>query len=451
MRIVRWGLFVMLACTPVAFALQQPDECTIDHIYSAGWMQFGRVENSTDISHYNYNRNWIFQEGALIGLKASFGSRLSAGGGMGVASLYPALCDNQSGEMHQILVPFITEAQITYSQGDYHDLLFQATAGFFPYNYNPDCRNLGSYLFRGSVYPGYLYSSFDANEMVGLATLTGLKLSTTILKDFRQDLIFSIETALKPYYDISVGYVADLKVKKAFDFSAGVNFYHLISLNENLTTPGKKASQSSDTLDPYNNNYYYVGPGSDTAIYTNRGTKLMGRFSFEPLKLFDQHTPDVNKPKGNNIKIYAEAAIIGIENYRYAYDDIARRIPIMIGLTVPTWRILDLLTFETEYYRCPYRNDPHKNLNNPLPSALPRPNGYYDYRVDTTTVHFSPDDDDVKWSVYAFRDFGNHIRLTGQIANDHMRMGGSGFYPSSEEALSSLKDWYWMLKCMYLF
>jgi hypothetical protein len=449
MRALVQALLLAAVFATIAFA-GQPDEAAIDHIYSAGWMQFGRVEHATDISHYDYNRNWIFQEGALVGFKASFGPRLTAGGGAGVASLFPALCSNQSGEMHQIVVPFITEAQIGYSQGDDHDFSFQTTAGFFPYNYDPDSRNLGAYLFRGSVYPGFLYSGFDANEMVGLATVSGLKLTTTIRKDFRQDLVFSIETALKPYFDVSIGYVADLKITKAFDVSAGVNFYHLISLNEKLTTPGKNASQSSDTGDPYNNNYYYVGPGNDTVVYTNRGTKLMGRLSFEPLKAFESNTPEIDGPN-DRLKIYAEAAIIGLENYQYAYDDLSQRIPVMIGVTVPTFRILDLLAFEIEYYKCPYRNDPYKNLNTPLPSPLPRPNGYYDYRVDTTTVHFNPNDDDVKWSVYASRDFGNHIRLTGQIANDHMRMGGSGFYPSSEEAFTSLKDWYWMLKCMYLF
>jgi hypothetical protein len=46
-----------------------------------------------------------------------------------------------------------------------------------------------------------------------------------------------------------------------------------------------------------------------------------------------------------------------------------------------------------------------------------------------------------------------HLRLAGQVANDHYRNYGTGAtsYPTWAEALTTPKDWYWMCKLAYFF
>jgi len=50
------------------------------------------------------------------------------------------------------------------------------SAGIFPFKYNPDVRNLGEYLFRGPVSPGFLITAFDFQY----ATLSGFNLNSSI-------------------------------------------------------------------------------------------------------------------------------------------------------------------------------------------------------------------------------------------------------------------------------
>jgi hypothetical protein len=61
--------------------------------------------------------------------------------------------------------------------------------------------------------------------------------------------------------------------------------------------------------------------------------------------------------------------------------------------------------------------------------------------------------DDWKWSVYASKAIFGHLRLSGQVANDHLRLFGPpdiGFM-SYAETLSSPSDLYFMLKSTYFF
>jgi hypothetical protein len=64
-------------------------------------------------------------------------------------------------------------------------------------------------------------------------------------------------------------------------------------------------------------------------------------------------------------------------------------------------------------------------------------------------------DDDWKWSVYASRKIGNHIKLSAQFANDHMLktsyVPGMPTSAKYTEICSTNKDWYWMTRAMFYF
>jgi hypothetical protein len=233
---------------------------------------------------------------------------------------------------------------------------------------------------------------------------------------------------------------------------------------------------------PYEYQYIEVQANGDTVFYTHQGIKLMGMFSLDLKNMFG-----VESMGANDLKLYGEAAVLGVKNYGSVYDNIKERIPWTLGFNVPTWGLLDFFSVEVEWYGARYRNDLGKlgnynslgsGLNPSVPSdlaSIPSPipvsylnnerinpeDGKYASGSDSLSVKGTALDvenltqDNWKWSVYLEKDILNHVRFIGQAANDHFRprptaaqlkeVGGNA------EAFSSLKDWYWMFRVGYYF
>jgi hypothetical protein len=141
-----------------------------------------------------------------------------------------------------------------------------------------------------------------------------------------------------------------------------------------------------------------------------------------------------------DLVFYGEAAVLGLKDYRKYYADIKRRIPVMIGFNIPAFGLLDKFAFEAEYYASKNMLDYGKAETSY--SWVPRT----DPNADNAR-------DDLKWSLYFSKVVQGHIRISGQVANDHLRMFGPpdiGF-TSYAETLTTPKDWYWMLKSTYFF
>ena len=112
----------------------------------------------------------------------------------------------------------------------------------------------------------------------------------------------------------------------------------------------------------------------------------------------------------------------------------------MVGLNLPGFGYLDKLSLEVEYFANRNYNDYGKA--EAQGSWVPRSVPNVDLRRD-----------DVKWSLYASKLLVGHIKLSGQIANDHLRTYGApdlGFLTYAE-ALTTPKDWYWVTKIAYFF
>jgi hypothetical protein len=102
-----------------------------------------------------------------------------------------------------------------YSFGDPQNPFLQIEAGYFPYKYNPDVRNLGEYLFRSFCYPASLLNTFDRPY----ADLLGLRIGNAIPLSggsFHHDLLFTSETKYYPLKDFSLSYVADYSIAGDF-------------------------------------------------------------------------------------------------------------------------------------------------------------------------------------------------------------------------------------------
>jgi hypothetical protein len=151
--------------------------------------------------------------------------------------------------------------------------------------------------------------------------------------------------------------------------------------------------------------------------------------------------------------LYTEAALLGVKGYAKYYDNALRRVPVMFGANLPAFGWLDDLALEVEYYANRNMADFQKALENN--SWVPRPIRHNEIKDDSArTVRIEKTDtrgDDWKWSLYASKVVAGHLKISGQVANDHLRTGGFYLRRSQSEVLSDTWDWYWMFKVAYYF
>jgi len=277
---------------------------------------------------------------------------------------------------------------------------FMLEGGILKFRYNPDARNLGEYLILSGAYPGFVFSGREwANNV-------GLHLRTTLGPHLTHDVLALVELENIPFNDISLVYIASYSPARALTLGAGVSFHRLIPFNPDLTTPPPENA------------------GGEQIEFTHRGVKLMGRMSFDVKPLLG--SPGLFGPE--DLKIYAEAAVLGVKDYPVYYDNIRERIPVMVGLNVPAFNILDYIAVEGEWYGSPHLN------TTPLRH----------YRA----IPIEPDigdRDDLKWSVSIKRAIDEHIAVYGRVANDHLRTEDASGGVSERELMMAPENWYWSI------
>jgi hypothetical protein len=405
------------------------------------WVEYGRIVQSTDSIQSNgttiidLNGSPLQSLGAQVTLTADLADNLEGGFGFGAYRVTNSIGTNVNGNQPKFDAisfyrSFITQARMTYFQGEKNAPWLSFTLGDFSYNYNPDVKNLGLYLLRGPVYPGILMGGFqDFSADSTKANELGIKVHHS-WGNFSHDLILLNEKDLPPTFDWSLAYVAKYTAFNALVIGGGVNFYRLIPYNSALETVRNPE------------------PAGDTVAYSNQGTKLTAMFSVD----FKSWFPISGAP--NDLKLYGEAAVLGVKNYGSYYNDIARRIPVMGGFNFPTFGLLDYFSLEVEYYASPYRNDLANigNLNavadwtdedRPKPSPVP-------------VVYADSLRDNLKWSVFLEKTVQKHVTFIAQVANDHFRprpiaTGDIKAAGGTAEAFTTPKDWYFMLRMGYFF
>jgi hypothetical protein len=357
---------------------------------------------------------------------------------------------------------YVHRADAEYFFGKSDDFNGELDIGYFPYKYNPDVRNLGEYMFRSGTYPGWLITNFDWST----ARLAGIKFSSDLFKIWHNDFLATSETAMFPYYDVSLSWLSSIKpFGKVLDIGAGVDLARVFPVNDFYTTP-----KTTINLKQIKNTPVAVAdtvngvPGTridttaDSSYYTYSGTKLMGRLVFD----FKGLLPDnVARIFGENDgRLYSEVCVLGLENQGVNdsahgivayYDKLWQRIPIMFGFNVPTFKILDVLSLEAEYYRSPYPDDFGNQLRWSSPTeGCPVPAvGIGDYLVNQTDVY---NRNFWKWSVYASKTFNKHFMLIVQAARDHSRTSTSyPLYADGEECFVKPNQWYWAVKAVSVF
>lgn len=353
---------------------------------------------------------------------------------------------------------YLREARGIFTLGDPEQFAFQINAGKWHYKYNPQVRNLGEYLFRGSSYPPWYETKFDDPTSPLLGFMLSTKLNTRIFKP-QLDIMLTSETAKYPMQDWSLSSVASFKL---FDFwghgdllglGAGICFDRLISKDKFYTTPteGKPGQENifyADTtytfvgIDPITLDSLWETSLENEKHYTFAGTKAAFRFCFDPKAFFDWE----NIFTEDDLKIYTEFGILGFKNYPdiespedtadyissyYAFRK--DRIPRMIGINVPVFpfiHIFDVVSVELEWFDTPYILGYEEAFKQGWPKPVEK---------DVKKTKFY-------WSIYAKKNLGP-FKFVTQFARDHTHPVVLNFnYTEWNDVLVESDHWWWAAK-----
>ncbi|MGB7569163.1 MAG: hypothetical protein WBM07_14985 [Chitinivibrionales bacterium] len=332
--------------------------------------------------------------------------------------------------------PYLNRAEYTHVFGDVKTPYLSLSAGYFPFKYNSDVKNLGEYLFRTGTYPQYILDEFD----FPLARLLGVHASITPhipFNDLKIDVIAYSNLQWYAVGDWNLAIIASDKVADFIDVGLGMTFNSILSADSTVTTPHNPA-----TL--YHVTYNAATGTSDSSFYTFRGSKLMAKAAVDLKKFISSDFFGKE-----DLRLYGEAAILGLTDYPrnfnggVSYDSILERIPLMAGFNVPTFKLLDVLSAEVEYFKCPFPNDVGALTNYGLP--IPGP-----VNATGTTNYWANREywnDRWKWSVHASKKIATNYTIMVQVASDHLRpLAVNDQNVDFEEIFHNTNQWYYMLK-----
>jgi hypothetical protein len=393
-------------------------------------------------SSYDYNHSWLSRLQSNIIAEARINSFLKVRAGLEAEYLTAFRQEETYNKTTQgFYNVYSTEAQgiFTFPLSENQTLSFGI--GQFEVKYNPEARDLGEYLFRSTPYPQTLWTSFD----FAMVRLLGLHIDHQV-KSFDQHLYLHTSYDQFPFWDWSLSYLFSAGLlKKSVTLGGGFSLHHLLSVYAPFTRPQYGAQNPRlNTMMKY-----YVDKKGDTLIIPFAGTKLMGRATLDPKRLFLSEGGS-GILGSEDAKLYAEINILGTTNYPSVYDSMYRydkpweRIPIVLGFNIPTFKLLDVLSYEIEFWNNPYPNSIADILysNETSPGVIQK-SGYQeaDYRGDN-----------FKWALYFKKTMFNSFQIIGLAANDHFFTRNPDMdWTDYEQALRDKGDWMWMLKFRYLF
>jgi hypothetical protein len=247
----------------------------------------------------------------------------------------------------------------------------------------------------------------------------------------RQDLLLTSEIHLWPLRDFSLTYLFNATLFKFADIGAGIMGDRMFPVDDSITTPP-------------------IGAGN-TNKFTFKGTKVTLRLALD----FKRFLPFKEVWGENDWRIYSEACWNGLKNYTVAdssnflypgYSDLKKRLPVVIGFSVPTCKLLDVLSVEGEWWDNDFANS-YGGVYVTGYSLPPNPATYAqmpygDRRVDDYGGPWH-------WSVYAKKTIVKNLRVAAQVGRDHTLIetcfsGATNIDP--EEAVDGKGNWVWMAK-----
>jgi hypothetical protein len=482
----RYYLGVLGLALPLATFSAEPPKVVERDISVSSFVDMGQIKSGstytssgaeTDIEDVFLARNGValVYKGVLDN-----GLRMNIGVGGLFWKAYPET-DNQSKSIQ--FGPGISEASAEYPFASNKHFKF----GYFGYKYNEDAMNLGEYLLRSEAYPGmvntggWVWLNSAAYQSMG-ARFTWEMFDGKL----RHDFLFFSEFSENPIFDFSPAYVATYKPNKVFEAGAGFSLHRWFPIKPSGSSPRDERNNymvfegvqaipdtvipgiadqrafAGGTLRDMENHIRgyvdsagnplaqlnsdgrvaYIINGNDTIYPTStknltfKAIKLMARASLNLGTLIDL------EERQGPFKIFAEAAVLGLEDQPYYYEDITNRIPIMVGIHVPTFGLLDLLSFQYEYFNNPWPDDKTNQFDQSLP--IPHLPGDNPAVYERNKADFK--EDNTKWTVYAKRTLVPGLAIHGQVANDHFRSLDRFTVPTFVPVTNRNDHWYYLVR-----
>ncbi len=419
-----------------------------------GYLTYGKIVSSlTEIGAKDMDLDGQLFSDFDAGLKAEVGLSDNVKGRfhIGLSTAF-MMVDKTKPEIElkrRRFVPYLIDAAIEYTK-KFNNNTFFTEFGYFPIKYNKDVRNLGEYLFRSNSYPNVVVNGFELSDKEKIVGWHGMYQNDFTENSWiRGDLFFHTEMSLYPLYNFSLSYMLSARLINLVELGTGVSHQHLIPINKSQTTPGDNREKYNRTTAEFRK-VGYIGPKGDTIVYTFSGAKAMGRISLDPKALFNAPIFGLE-----DLKIYSEVAVLGWKDYPYWFDNRLERMPLMVGFNVPTFKILDVLSIELQYWKYPWSNNSENIWKNggPVPYMTNGSSGNFPVfeEADTTRLH----DDDLRWSIYASKKIKDRVRICLQFACDNMSRTVFGGPPPSfskyTEVMPRKQDWYWASRVQFYF
>jgi hypothetical protein len=193
-----------------------------------------------------------------------------------------------------------------------------------------------------------------------------------------------------------------------------------------------------------------ISKSDDIDYVSSRTIFLMGKASFDPKPLFGGE----ESMGPQDLVLYGETSVIGLDNYPVYYKSLKERMPIMFGFNFPTFHALDYLTVEAEYWNNPHINSDYipaffrtltpKSADGAQAEVPSIGDPVYD---KTATFAANHHEDDWKWTISAQKSFGVW-NIAAQYGTDHFRPLTGAFRPSLTEAATTDDSRYYMIRLM---
>ena len=339
--------------------------------------------------------------------------------------------------------PMVPLARARWQFGDPAATSGSLQVGSFPYKYNPDAKNLGEYLYRSGTYPGMLFTgegwllmnrsgSFSHGLLFSLADFGGA---------LKHNFSLFMETVYYPVGDFSPGYDVAFS-SKWLTLGGGAVLNHYLAFRPSQLSPKQKSNAyaeifgttaaGADTV--VRGRFSQISPPAnptDTNLtyWTSKGVKLMGRASLNLGHLLPE---SVGGPE--DLKLFAEAALLGVKDYPLYYEKKSERMPIMFGVNLPTFRLLDGLSLQGEFYQSRFA-DANKYAQEGLPI-------WEEGKIDSSGTG----KDDFKWSIHAKKAINKTFTAYVQAASDHFRLTDAAYNSSNIPLTFTPKDWYYLVR-----
>jgi hypothetical protein len=401
--------------------------------------------------------------------------------------------------------PGISEASGRYDFTDRAKLKF----GFFGYKYNPDAVNLGEYLLRSEAYPTVIQTGsmggwvwMNSNEYKSMGALFSW---TSPSGMWRHDAMIFSEFNQAPIFDFSPSYVVTGKPLPILEVGAGISLHRWLPIEPSRTTPRgarntyvevddfpaygvldangdyQAITSSAGTLKEIQNridNFYWFNPADSTVTFAaTRGTDSQGRtiyvradtgaaldasdtlrigkserLTFQAVKVMGRASLDLGTllampASSGPFKLFTEVAVLGVQNQPYYFEKRSERVPVMAGLSIPTFGVLDLLSFQVEYLKNSYPDNNSAQFNNIVPHAAFPGDSPADYAARKAAGQYEKDD--LKWTAYLKKTVVPGLEAYLQVANDHFRVQDFNAQPSFMPLTQRPSDWYYMLRLQW--